>query len=66
MSAPTARPSTSPTEPAGGSLRPSRRDVLVGAGAGAAALLLDPLRAGAQPAAGGTTVFTHTTVVTVD
>ena len=45
----------------------SRREVLATAGAGAAALLFDNGRAQAQPAgAGGTVVFTHTSVVTVD
>jgi len=44
----------------------TRRELLAGAGAGAAALLLEP-RAGAQtPAAGRIVVFAHTTVVTVD
>jgi 5-methylthioadenosine/S-adenosylhomocysteine deaminase len=45
----------------------SRRDLLAGAGAGAAALLLEPHGVQAQPAAGRTVVFTNTTVVvTVD
>jgi cytosine/adenosine deaminase-related metal-dependent hydrolase len=44
----------------------SRRELLAGAGAGAAALLLDPRGAQAQPAAGRAVVFAHTTVVTVD
>lgn len=43
----------------------SRRQVLTGAAAGAAALLLQN-KAGAQSAPGRTTVFTHTTVVTID
>jgi cytosine/adenosine deaminase-related metal-dependent hydrolase len=44
----------------------TRRELLAGAGAGAAALLLEP-HAGAQtPATGRTVVFSHTTVVTVD
>jgi 5-methylthioadenosine/S-adenosylhomocysteine deaminase len=42
----------------------SRRELL--AGAGAAALLLDPRGLEAQPPSGRTVVFTHTTVVTVD
>jgi 5-methylthioadenosine/S-adenosylhomocysteine deaminase len=45
----------------------SRRAVLAGAGAGAAALLLEPRAAGAQTPAGRTVVFANTTVVvTVD
>jgi 5-methylthioadenosine/S-adenosylhomocysteine deaminase len=40
----------------------TRRDLIAGAGAGAAVLLLDRQPAEAQPAP-GTTVFTHTTVV---
>ena len=45
----------------------SRRDLLAGAGAGAAAaLLLDPRTSAAQPAPNRPTVFTNTTVVTVD
>src|SRR5262245_32111717 len=43
----------------------TRRELLAGAGAGAAALLLEQ-RAGAQTPAGRTVVFSHTTVVTVD
>jgi len=44
----------------------SRRELLAGAGAGAAALLLDPRGLEAQPPSGRTVVFTHTTVVNVD
>jgi 5-methylthioadenosine/S-adenosylhomocysteine deaminase len=45
----------------------SRRELLAGTGASAAALLLDPRGLHAQqPAAGRPIVFTHTTVVTVD
>jgi len=44
----------------------TRRQVLAGAGAGAAALLLDRGLAEAQTAAGRPIVFAHTTVVTVD
>ena len=44
----------------------SRRELLAGAGAGAAALLLESRDLQAQPASGGTVVFSHTTVVTVD
>src|SRR4051812_32605115 len=46
--------------------RISRRELLTSAGAGAAALLLDHRGAEAQPAAGPTLVFTHTTLVNVD
>jgi cytosine/adenosine deaminase-related metal-dependent hydrolase len=44
----------------------SRRRLLAGAGAGAAALLLDRAGADAQPPSGGTVVFAHTTIVNVD
>ena len=44
----------------------SRRELLAGAGAGAAALLLDPQGAQSQTAAGRTVVFANTTVVNVD
>ncbi len=44
----------------------SRRQLLASAGVGAAALILDRADATAQPAAGRATVFTNTTVVTVD
>src|SRR5262245_29231825 len=45
----------------------TRRELIAGAGAaGAAALLLDPNAAQAQPGAGRPVVFTHTTVVGVD
>ncbi len=44
----------------------TRRQLLVGTGAGAAALLLDPRSLKAQPRAGPAIVFTHTTVVNVD
>jgi 5-methylthioadenosine/S-adenosylhomocysteine deaminase len=44
----------------------SRRELLAGAGAGAAALLLDPTATQAQPAAGRPVVFANTTVVTGD
>ena len=43
----------------------SRRELLAGAGAGAAALLLNPRALQAQPAS-RTVVFTHTTLVQVD
>jgi 5-methylthioadenosine/S-adenosylhomocysteine deaminase len=45
--------------------RVSRRELLAGAGAGAAALLIDPGSAQSQTP-GRTVVFSHTTVVTVD
>jgi len=44
----------------------SRREWLAGAGAGAAALLLEPGGVQAQPPSTTTVVFAHTTVVTVD
>jgi 5-methylthioadenosine/S-adenosylhomocysteine deaminase len=44
----------------------SRRELLAGAGAGAAALLLDARGVAAQPASGGIVVFSNTTVVSVD
>jgi cytosine/adenosine deaminase-related metal-dependent hydrolase len=44
----------------------SRRDLLTAAGAGAAALWLEPRGVEAQPAPGRPVVFSHTTVITVD
>ena len=44
----------------------TRRELLAGAGAGAAALLLEPGGAHAQPTPRRTVVFANTTVVTVD
>jgi 5-methylthioadenosine/S-adenosylhomocysteine deaminase len=44
----------------------SRRELLAGAGAGAASLLLDSTAVEAQSPPGRTVVFTHTTVVNVD
>ena len=44
----------------------TRRELLAGAGAGAAALLLDPHGLQAQPTSSRTVVFSHTTVVTLD
>jgi 5-methylthioadenosine/S-adenosylhomocysteine deaminase len=44
----------------------SRRDLLAGAGAGAAALLLDPSGLQAQAPTGTAVVFTHTTVANAD
>ena len=60
----TSRRSPSPS-PRGVS-RVSRRELLASAGAGAAALLLEPRLAHAQPASSRTVVFSHVTVVTVD
>jgi 5-methylthioadenosine/S-adenosylhomocysteine deaminase len=48
------------------SLTISRRELLAGAGAGAAALLLEQRGVRAQPTSSRTVVFSHTTVVTVD
>jgi cytosine/adenosine deaminase-related metal-dependent hydrolase len=44
----------------------TRRQLLTGAGAGAAALLLDPRAMQAQPAAGRTVVFSNATVINPD
>jgi 5-methylthioadenosine/S-adenosylhomocysteine deaminase len=44
----------------------SRRELLAGAGAGAAALVLEPRGLQAQPTPGRRVVFAHTTVVNVD
>jgi 5-methylthioadenosine/S-adenosylhomocysteine deaminase len=44
----------------------SRRELLAGAGAGAAAVLLEQSGLQAQPASGRTVVFAHTTVVNAD
>lgn len=44
----------------------TRRELLAGAGAGAAALLIEGRDAVAQPAAGGVVVFTNTTVINPD
>jgi 5-methylthioadenosine/S-adenosylhomocysteine deaminase len=49
-----------------GSTEISRRELLAGAGAGAAALLLAPRAARAQATPNRTVVFTHTTVVNAD
>ncbi len=52
--------------PASNSVNLSRRELLAGAGAGAAALLFEQSGVQAQPASSRTVVFSHTTVVTVD
>jgi cytosine/adenosine deaminase-related metal-dependent hydrolase len=44
----------------------SRRQLLAGAGAGAAALLVEPRGLAAQPSSSGPVVFTHTEVVNAD
>src|SRR5262245_38223954 len=44
----------------------SRRELLAGAGAGAAALLFEQTGVQAQPAPNRSVVFSHTTVITVD
>jgi cytosine/adenosine deaminase-related metal-dependent hydrolase len=53
-----------PSKPSSATI--SRRELLAGAGAGAAVLFLDAGAAGAQTAPRRTVVFSHTTVVTVD
>jgi 5-methylthioadenosine/S-adenosylhomocysteine deaminase len=63
MSRSTRRSSSVPPKSRGGV---SRRQLLAGAGAGAAALLIDRRGAQAQAAQGQTTVFAHTTVINVD
>jgi hypothetical protein len=55
-------PSQSPHSP----VNISRRQLLAGAGAGAAALLLEQGGLQAQATSSRTVVFSHTTVVTVD
>jgi len=50
----------------GSSVNLSRRELLAGAGAGAAALLLEQRGVQAQPTSSRTVVFSRTTVVTVD
>ncbi len=57
-------PSSSPSS--GGPASLSRRELLAGAGAGAAALLFDPGSVQAQATRGRPIVFSHTTVVAVD
>jgi 5-methylthioadenosine/S-adenosylhomocysteine deaminase len=65
MPAPVDR-SSSPSQSPRGSVNLSRRELLAGAGAGAAALLLEQSGVQAQPTASRTVVFAHTTVVAVD
>jgi len=49
-----------------GTIGITRRELLAGAGAGAASILVEPHAIRAQPTAGRTVVFSHTTVVGVD
>jgi cytosine/adenosine deaminase-related metal-dependent hydrolase len=63
---PRATPERQPSHASSGGAVLNRRDLLAGAGAGAAALLLEPRDARSQPAQGGTVVFSRTTVVGVD
>jgi cytosine/adenosine deaminase-related metal-dependent hydrolase len=65
MPRPTIQRSSSSDAPRG-SANISRRELLAGAGAGAAALLLEQSGVQAQPTPNRTVVFSHTTVVTVD
>ena len=73
MPKPTSPPSSTPSRPLGSPLNLSRRELLAGAGAGAAALFLEPRSLQAEapsrtaPAEqSATLVFTHTTVVNAD
>lgn len=63
---PTTHEPVSPASTSGDPGHISRRELLVGAGVGAAALLFEPGSVRAQPASSRPIVFTHTTVVTVD
>ena len=58
--------SSSPSQSPRSSVNVSRRQLLAGAGAGAAALLLEQSGVQAQATPGKTVVFAHTTVVNVD
>src|SRR5712671_3739244 len=58
--------SSSPLQSSRSSVNLSRRQLLAGAGAGAAALLLEQSGVQAQATSSRTVVFSHTTVVTVD
>jgi len=62
----TIRCSSSPTQSPRSSVNLTRRQLLAGAGAGAAALLLERRGLQAQAASSGTVVFSHTTVVNAD
>src|SRR5882672_3266678 len=58
--------SSSPSQSPRSSVNVSRRQLLAGAGAGAAALLLEPRGLQAQATSSRSVVFSHTTVVNVD
>lgn len=62
----TSHRSSSPSQSPRSSVSLSRRQLLAGAGAGAAALLLEQSGVQAQATSSRTVVFSHTTVVTVD
>ncbi len=66
MTKATTPPSSSPSQSPRSSVNLSRRQLLAGAGAGAAALLLKQSGVEAQTTQSGTVVFSHTTVVTGD
>jgi 5-methylthioadenosine/S-adenosylhomocysteine deaminase len=66
MSVSSSRRSPGPSRSRRGAGNLSRREWLAGAGAGAAALLLDQRGLQAQAPSGATVIFSHTTVVTVD
>lgn len=66
MAKSTTRRSSSPSQSPRSSVNLSRRELLAGAGAGAAALLLEQSGVQAQATQSGTVVFSHTTVVTGD
>src|SRR3989441_923000 len=58
--------SSSPSQSSRSTVNISRRELLAGAGAGAAALLLEQSGLQAQTTSSRTVVFAHTTVVNVD
>ncbi len=62
----TSHYSVSPSASAGTAGSLTRRQLFAGAGAGAAALPLEPSRLPAQAPSSGTVVFSHTTVVNAD
>src|SRR5881296_2991577 len=62
----TVHRSSSPSQSPGGSVNISRRQLLAGVSAGAAALFLEQRDVRAQATANRTVVFAHTTVVNVD